>query len=198
MRLKSILLLVSLAAASVALGDVNLTPNAASINMGGFFLHRLQFVDGDKKYCMTLDSDAEVSAATGGTQVRFKGIPGASVSFVASPLKPTLTFDGENLVRYQRAAAGLLPASAESVVQDEAVSSPESIGGGASYRFVFSYKIAGVPMRESIMFVNISAGQQIVVKAGSFLKDFEAASSRAVNMIRDWHLLRPAEEQGLN
>lgn len=183
---------------TAAWGDVDLSPNSASISIGGFALRRLQFVDAGKKFCMSLDSDAEVSATAGGTQVRFKGIPGASVSFVASPLKPALTFEGENLVQYQRAAVSLLPQSAESIVRDEAAPFSESIEGGTAYRFVFSYSIAGVAMRESISFVNIGGRQQIVVKAGSFQKDFEAVSSRGVNMIRDWHLLSPAEEQGLN
>lgn len=197
MRLPLFLSLLGLTL-TVAWADIDLSPNSASVNAGGFALRRLQFVEADKKFCMSLDSDAEVSAAAGGTRVQFKGIPGASVSFVSSPLKPALTFEGEYLVQYQRAAAALLPSSAEGVVQDEAAASSESISGGTAYRFVFSYSIAGAAMRESITFVNIGTRQQIVMKAGAYRKDFEAVSSRGVNMIRDWHVLRPAEEQGLN
>lgn len=191
------LLVIALLSTAVR-ADIDLTPVVASTKFGGFSASRLQFTDGTKKFAMSLDSDAEVVAAEGGTGVRFKGIPQASVVFRRSPLTAAVAFDAEGLARYQKAALQLLPASAESVVQDEAVADAESIGGGHSYRFTFSYEIAKAPMRESIIFLNIDAAQQIVVQTGAFAKDFEATAGRANSMIRGWHEMTPGEEKGEN
>ncbi|MEQ1858613.1 MAG: hypothetical protein ABMA13_01610 [Chthoniobacteraceae bacterium] len=189
---------ILLVAAGPVFADIDLTPQTIATQFGGFTAGRVQFADGDKKVSVSLDSDAHASPDESGTVFRFGGIPDAKVRMRRSPLNATVPFDADGLVQYQKAAVQMLPQSAQSVAQEEAAAESESINGGQSYRFVFTYSVAGVPLRESIVFLNIDARQQIVVQTIGIVKSFDAATQRAVRLIRDWHFTTPSEEKGEN
>lgn len=191
-------LVLSLLAAATAGADIDLTPRVRTTQFGTFASSWIQFIDGDRKISLMLDSDTKVSAGEGGAMFTFDGIPKASVRFKRSPLSSAAPFEGETLIQYQKAALAMLPDSAEGVVLDESAANPESINGQRSYRFTFSFEIAQVKMRESILFINIDPAQQIVVQTGAYAKDFDGAADRASSMIRSWHPTTPAEEEGIN
>lgn len=198
MKIPAPLLAALCAAAAAAGAAIDLTPTVAAARFGYFVANRLQFLHDGKKIAISLDSDAQVLAADGGATVRFKSLQQATVTFRQSPLTPAVAFDADGLERYRRAALQLLPSSAEALTADDAAADPESINGGHSYRFTYSFEIAKVPMRESIMFLNIDASEQLVVQTGAMAKHFEEAARRASSMVRGWHELTPAEERGEN
>jgi hypothetical protein len=188
-------LLVSLAACS-AFAEVDLTPRRVLINQGGFEAQRIYFVDGDKKFAVGLSRDAEVSAEENGTLFRFGGLPLATVRLRPSPLVPDVPFDAGGLVQYQKAALRLLPPSAENVVLDETAAEPIPLNNWKSVRLTFSYLIAGAPIRESFVFLNLNGKQQVILQTGAKQKDFVAASERAWKIIRGWHQVLPEDDKG--
>lgn len=192
------ILVLSLLSVAAAFADIDLTPRTRTNQFGTFAASWVQFLDGDNKISVSLESDTQVTSADGGAVFRFGNIPQATVSLSRSPFSAMVPFDEEGLVQYQKAAIQMLPPSAEGLVREEAVADVETINGKHSYRFTFSFTIAGTPMRKSIHFVNIDDRQQIVIQTGAFAKDFPAASARATNIIRDWHPTTTAEEQGIN
>jgi hypothetical protein len=193
------LLALSLLAVSTAVrADIDLTPRVRTTQFGQATSGWLQFLDGEIKWATNLDSDAQVTAGDGGAVIRFGNIPRATMTIKRSPLTSKVLFDAEGLVHYQKAAVQMLPPGIQNLVQDETVANPESLNGGNSYRFTFTYDIGSEKMRESIIFLNLDARQQIVVHTGAFLKDFEGAAARATGFIRSWHVTNPAEESGVN
>jgi len=191
-------LFLGLVSFTTAYADIDLTPRLRSTQFGDASNGWAQFLDGDIKWAILLDSDAQVSAADGGTVLRFGNIPRATVAIKRSPLTANVAFDAEGLVHYQKAAVQMLPPGLTNLVQDETVADAESINSGRSYRFTFTYEMAGEKMRESIIFLNLDARQQIVVHTGAFLKDFDAAAARATGLIRGWHKTTKVEEEGIN
>jgi hypothetical protein len=198
MRVVRLLALSLVALCSVARADIDLTPKVRTTSFGAATSGWLQYVDGEIKWATNLDSDAQVSAADGGTVIRFGNIPRAKMTVKRSPLTANVLFDAEGLVHYQKAAVQMLPPGVQNLKQDETVANAETINNGNSYRFTFTYDIAGERMRESIIFLNLDARQQIVVHTGAFLKDFAGAAARATNFIRSWHQTTAAEETGVN
>lgn len=190
--------ILSLVAVTAVRADIDLTPRLRATAFGDANNGWVQFIDGDIKWAVALDSDAQISAGEGGAVLRFGNIPKATVAIKRSSLAPKVAFDAEGLVHYQKAAVQMLPPGIMNLVQDETVADAESINKGRSYRFTFTYDIAGEKMRESIIFLNLDERQQIVVHTGAYLKDFEATAARATSFIRGWHKTSKAEEQGIN
>ena len=164
----------------------------------GGIIGRAYFKDGDKKYAVTLDSETQLSEANGGTLFRFTNVPQASMLLRHTPLPKVLPFDAASLPEYLKAAQALLPRLAEEVTLDEQAANVLPINKWRTYRFVFSYLIAGSQLKESITFLNLDDGQQILVQTSSRLSFFKAISERADDVIRRWHEMLPGSENELN
>jgi hypothetical protein len=196
---------LSLALATVFAAALPLTPAQAALDLtpnfvriGNGMITRAQFVDGDKKYAVTLDKETRLAAEDKGATFRFTGIPQASMKLRPSPLPKILPFEPEGLVEYQKAALALLPVSAEKPVLESQEPNVWPINEWKSHRFVFTYTIAGASFRESITFLTLNAGQQIVVQTGGQQANFDAIAQRAEKIIRRWHEVLPGDDEGRN
>lgn len=164
----------------------------------GGIVGRAYFADGDKKYAVTLDSETQLSEADGGALFRFTNVPQATMLLRNTPLPKVLPFDAASLPEYLKAAQALLPHLAEEVTLDAQAANVLPINKWRTYRFVFSYLIAGSQVKESITFLNLDDGQQIVVQTGSRKNAFDGIASRADDIIRRWHEMLPGSENELN
>ena len=182
--------------AGPARAELDLTPRR--LLTGGGLVERIYFADGNTKFAVTLDGETKVTPAEGGALFRFTTFSQASMRLGKTPLEKHPPFDEASLPDYTKAAAALLPASAEK---------PELLwqGPGAlpvnhwqTYRFLYRYHVAGLLYRESITFLTLESGQQIVIHTGAQSKDFDVIAARADDMIRRWHEVLPGDDQGAN
>jgi hypothetical protein len=196
MRHAITILALGLTAAVSAVADIDLTPRFMVI--GGGLVNRAYFADGNKQYAVTLDSETKLSADEGGALFKFTNITQATMRLRRSPIAKPPAFDAESLPEYTKAAAALLPGAAEEVTLESQADNVLPINRWKSCRFVYTYRLGGVAFEESITFLNLDSGDQIVVQTGSQRKDFPAVAERADDIIRRWHQVQPGDEVGLN
>lgn len=184
-------------AAAVVRADLDLTPRFALT--GGGKLRRAYFQDGEKQFAVSLDAETTVAADDKGAVFRFEGIPQASLALRKSPMAKTPPpFGPETMPEYAKAAAELLPPAAEAVVADAPVMDVLPVNRWKSCRFVYQYKVGGAGYTESVTFLTLETGQQIVIQAGSRARDFAAVAARADDILRRWHEVLPGDEAGAN
>jgi hypothetical protein len=109
-----------------------------------------------------------------------------------------VAFDEESLPKYERAAAALLPAHASAVKLDERAANPLPVNGWTSHRFTFSYESANGPMRETVIFLNLTPDQQVLFLVTGKRAVFDEVNARAFDIIRRWHEILPEDETGAN
>ena len=173
---------------------LDLTPHYVTTQVEGPPVRRPCFVDGDKKFAVTVDSETELTGYDGSAIFNFTKFPRAVMRLGQSPLKPSAVFEGQTLDRYRAAAAQLLLQGAEQPVLESEVTNVLPINHWTSHRFVFVYKFTGAPMRESVTFLNFDEKQQIVMQIRSRDADFAKITARAEDIIRRWHEVDPAAE----
>lgn len=192
MKHPAVLSLVSLGfAASTA--AIDLTPQIITLAVGDYTVRRACFVDGDKKYAVTVDSETELTGYGGAAVFNFTKFPRAVMRLAPSPLKPGIVFEGENLERYRAAALGLLLPGAEQPVLEKEDVDVLPVNQWTSRRFTFAYNFMGAPMRESVTFLNLDGKQQIVMQTRARQADFATVTARGDDILRRWHDFRPEE-----
>lgn len=192
MKRPAILSLVSLGlAASTA--AIDLTPQIVNVVVGDYAVRRACFVDGDKKYAVTVDSETELTGYGGAAVFNFSKFPRAVMRLAQSPLKPEIVFEGETLDRYRAAAARLLLQGAEQPVLEKEDADVLPVNHWTSRRFTFAYNFMGAQMRESVTFLNLDGKQQIVMQTRAREADFAAVAARGDDILRRWHDFRPEE-----
>ena len=184
--------------AGSALADVDLSPKFFTTKLGNFTLLRPYFVEGDKKWGLSIDGETEVSEDNGGPVFRFSTIPQATVHWSRSPAPATTGFSPEALPGYLKLAQSMLGNGAREITNEPPALNVLPIEDWRSFRVVFTYTVGGTLARKSVTFVNISATQQIVIVADARQKDFAEVARRSDDLIRQWHLVQPGEEQGIN
>ena len=185
-----------LCASLPALAGVDLTPHFVSV--GGGLIHRAYFADGEKQYSMTIDGDTELTGENGVAVFRFTNVSQATMTLRPTPFPKPAPFTPEFLPDYAKAAEAMLPHAAEGT---ELASQGENIfpiNKWKSYRYTFRYRIGGLGFEESITFLVLDSGQQIVIQTGSQRKDFPGIAARADDTIRRWNLVEPGDEVGAN
>lgn len=186
----SSLCLLGLAASAAAL---DLTPQIVTTLVGNYEVRRACFLDGDKKYAVSLDGETELTGHSGMALFNFSKFPRAVMRMASSPLKPEVSFDGENLDQYRAAATRLLLQGAEQAVLEREDAGVLPVNQWTSRRFTFVYRFTGTVMRESVTFLNFDGKQQLVLQTRALEADFAAISARADDIIRRWHEFRPQE-----
>ena len=179
-------------------GAIDLVPRYVSTMNDGVVSQRPYFADGDKKYAVKLDSETKLTESEGGASFRFDKFPGAMLRLRQSPIPAQVAFAPESLERYQQAARALLSGGAEDIVFLESTPNPLPINNWQSYRFTFSYHVAGETRRQSVTFLDLNPTEQIVIQTASSERNFAEISARAYNIIRRWHEVVPAEETPFN
>ncbi len=186
----SVSLLIALSALSASALDLN--PQYINTSAEGVTIRRPYFTDGGKKYCVTLDTETELTSYEDGSLFRFTKFKQGEMRLRPSLFSTDIKFDSDALGRYEDAARKLLPQIATNVTLVEQVKNPWFINGWQSHRFVFSYTTAGGEVQESITFLNILPAQQVIVQVYASAKDFPEVSSRGYDTIRRWHELDPS------
>lgn len=184
--------------ASPATPGLVLTPRLVTLDFGGVPVHRAYFMDGDKKFAVTMDNETELSAHGDGAIFRFSRIPLATVELHPSPLKAGTSFAPENITQYTKAARQFIAANAEVWSEEPVVFEPLPINGWKSCRFNFFYHVGGSPIRADVTFIDLNPREQIVVVTGGTANSYANVRSRSDDIIRRWHEVTPEVESGVN
>lgn len=160
----------------------------------GVVVRRPYFNDGDKKYAVKLDSETKLTGADGGALFEFEKFAGATMRLRQSPVRGRLELTNESLPSFLEAAKSLLPPGAEEVALVETTPNPLPINNWQSYRFTFSYKALNEKRRQSVTFLDLKPGEQIIIQTTSNERDFAQISARAFNIIRRWHEVVPEDQ----
>ena len=187
-----------LALAAAAWADVDLSPKFYTVTLGEKTFRSPYFVEGDKKWAVTIDGETDVTEENGGPVFRFSTIPQARVQWSRSPVPATTGFAPETLPGYLKFAQSMLGSAAQAITNDPPALDVLPIEDWRSFRVVFAYTVGGTPARMSVTFVNISPSQQIVIVADAGQKHFGEVARRSDEIIRQWHLVQPGEEDGIN
>jgi hypothetical protein len=169
-----------------------------TLDLGGNAVRRACFMDGDKKFAVTMDNETELSPQGDGAIFRFTRLPLATVELRRSPMKSGLSFSQENISDYAKAARQLLASTAEIWPEEPMVMDPLPINRWQTCRFNFFYRVGGSPVRADVTFIQLNSVDQIVVITGASASNYAAVRSRSDDIIRRWHLVTPEEELGVN
>ena len=184
--------------AAQAFSGLVLTPRLVTIDYGGTPVRRAYFMDGEKKFAVTMDHETELSARGDGALFCFTKLPLATVELRHSPMKAGSGFSQENISEYAKAARQLLAPTAEVWPEEPMVLDPLPINGWKTCRFNFFYRVGGSPVRADVTFIDLSEKEQIVVITGGSASDYARVRSRSDDIIRRWHEVTPEEESGVN
>ncbi len=185
--------LTSFALAGTTLA-IDLTPRYIITHTDGVPVRRPYFAAGDKKFAVTIDAETELREYEGSAIFNFLKFPRAVMRLRASPLQAEVPFDEFNLGRYRKAALGLILPGAEKAVIELEQPNAMPINDWQSHRFVITYEVAGSPMRESVMFLNLERQKQIVVQVRARDADFIMVAARSEDILRRWHEVTPGSE----
>jgi hypothetical protein len=194
MRL-ALLALIAIAAVPVH-AEIDLKPRVEIT--GGGLLERVFFSDGPTNFAVTLDGETKVSSEEGQALFRFTPFSQATMRLRLTPMKQPLPFDEKNLAEYVKAAEALLPGLAEGRELTWQGDNVLPVNGWQSHRFLYTYQVGGVSYEESITFLTLENGQQMVIQTGAQRKDFTTVLARADDMFRRWHEVLPGDEKGAN
>lgn len=181
-----------------ALAELSLTPRIMTLDYGGTPVRRAYFMDGTKKFAVTIDNETELSAQGEGAILRFTRIPLATVELRRSPMKAGVGFSQENISEYAKVARQLLASTAEIWPEEPMLLEPLPINGWKSCRFNFFYRVGGSPVRADVTFIDLNDKNQIVVITGGSANSYASVRSRSDDIIRRWHRVTPEEELGVN
>ena len=167
---------------------LDLTPNEIKASNDGPPAKRYFFRDADKRLTFRIDDKMSVSGGSGAIAFLFQDINGAIFKMAHSPLGAAVPFDEKNLPAYLNAARSFVPADATEVKMDAEVNNPISINRWTSHQYSFSYKLFGFAHRRSIIFLNYSEAEQLVLEVSAGAADYEktyARGYRVLNSISD-------------
>jgi hypothetical protein len=194
--MKRTLLILSLAVTLPRLtpAAVDLTPRFIDIFTDGATLHRLYFIDGDRKVTVSLNRETEVTPDSGGAMFRFKKLPEATFLVVRSRNSPAEKFEGATLDRYRESARRLIPVQGRDSVIREETFDAYPINNWKSFRIVLAYDVRSVREFQSVTFINLNDSDQIVLITSAPEKDFEEAEHRSHQIFRTWQEMLPGDE----
>jgi hypothetical protein len=184
--------------AAQATSGLILTPRLITLDLGGRPVRRAYFMDGEKKFAVTMDNETELTPHGDGALFCFTRLPLATVELRRSPIKAGTGFLQENISEYAKVARQFLAATAEVWPEAPIVFDPLPINGWKSCRFNFFYHVGGSPVRADVTFIDLNEKDQIVVITGGTANNYASVRSRSDDIIRRWHEVTPEEERGLN
>jgi hypothetical protein len=175
-----------------------LIPRLVTLDFGGVPVRRAYFMDGEKKFAVTMDNETELSPHGDGALFCFTRLPLATVELRRSPIKAGTGFTELNIADYAKVARQFLAASAEVWPAEPMVLNPLPINGWKTCRFNFVYYVGGSPIRADVTFIDLNDKDQIVVITGSTANNYASVRSRSDDIIRRWHEVTPEDERGVN
>ena len=182
----------SLGAASA----LNLQPQEVTIEKDGPPVRRYFFVDESKRVLFRIDGRMSVSGSATQAVFHFSDIRNANMRLTRSAIKPDIGFDERNLELYRSTARRYVPAQANDVQIVEERSDAIPINGWANHQFVVTYKLFGIPYRQSVTFFNYSATEQLVFDVTSEAKEYEKAYARGYSVLNSFSDYVPGRDAG--
>ncbi len=176
---------------TLSLSALDLTPNFAPMASDGIVLTNPFFTDGGKKYGVILNMDTELTSYGDGAKFKFTKLDHAEMILRHSPFDVNVKFGPDTLDAYEQAARKMLPQVAEGVTLERQLKNPLPMNAWESHRFIFKYTTPAGVSRESITFLNILPGEQVVMQVYAKDAQFENAAARADDVIRRWYEVDP-------
>lgn len=198
MKVPALSILASCVALATATAELSLTPKLVTIDFSGTPVKRAYFMDGEKKFAMTMNNETTLEAKGSGAIFRFSKLPQASVELRRSPLPAGMSFDEAGMVKLAKAAREILPQGAEIWLEQPFVTEPFPINDWKSCRFNFVYLVGGTSVRADVTFIDLDPHTQIVVIAADRQGTYGKTRELADDLIRRWHEVTPASELGIN
>jgi hypothetical protein len=183
---------------SPAFAELSLSPRLVTLDFAGNPVRRAYFMDGNKKFAVSLDNETELVTQGDGALFRFSKLPLATVEMRRSPVKPGTPFTPEVISQYAKVARELLAPGAQIWPEEPMVLDPLPINDWKTCRFNFFYHVGGSPVRTDVTFIEMDEKTQIVVITGGRADDFSVVRARSDDIIRRWHEVTPEAELGLN
>ena len=174
---------------------VDLTPRYIDTEIDGIKSRRLYFTDSGKKIGISLDRETEVAAdSSGGVIFRFPKVPDASFRMTQSTLGADLPMSEGTLEKYRAAATSITPSGATDVIVSEETANPLPVNRWVSHRFVVTYRVGAMVMKQSVTFLNLNQETQVMLVTNASGKNFAEAAERSFQIIRTWHEVLPEDE----
>lgn len=199
MRPNALLLtsLASLVLTGIA-AAIDFTPQFVTTALDGPPVRRPCFVDGKKKFAVTVDAETELTGADGAALFNFTKFSRAVMRLGPSTLKPEINFSVDNIERYRSAAAALLLQGAQQVTLESETANVLPVNNWTSQRFTFTYTFTSIPMRESVTFLNLDDKTQAVMQTRTTAETFAVITARSDDIIRRWHEVTEDSEVVIN
>ena len=185
--MKKMLIHTLAAMASISLAEaLTLQPREIVVSNDGPPVRRYFFQDEGKRLLFRIDGKMTVQGSANQAVFRFSDIRDATMKLSKSGMTPQIPFEEKYLEQYRaRARSYLSPQAADVQIAQE---TPEAlpINGWANYQIVFSYKILGVPYRQSLTFFNYSSADQLVFDVMSSEADYEKTYERSYRVLNSF------------
>lgn len=159
----------------------------------GATIRRNYFKNGEQLYSFRLDEQIALTGNRNRATFQFQNLQGATMVLTRSPFTPDTPFTGEHLRSYREAAATFAPSGAMEIVEETDGEGLLKINDWHSHRWLFTYRLPGGNIRQSVTFLNITPKEQIAVVVTAFSVDFKEAEAAALGVLHSWHLLTPNE-----
>jgi len=190
--MRSVLFL--LLAAATPLTAFDFTLHSREIPLGeGAVIRRTYFKDGDRCYAFHPGESVDLAAEAERATFRFRNLHGATLLLTQSPFTPEKAFTQENLPSYRESALKHAPAGVLEIIDESDEEGVLRINDWHSHRWVFTYKLPGQTIRQSVTFLNLTPKRQIVVVVTAFASEFKEAEAAALGILHSWHPMEAAE-----
>jgi hypothetical protein len=195
MRKSSIITLCAVACPAVAYA-LTLQPQELVVKNDGPPVRRYFFQDEGKRLLFRIDGKMSVSGSASQAVFRFSDIRSAAMRLSKSGMTPQVPFDEKNLEQYRAVARGYISRQATDAQITEETPGAIPINGWLNHQIVFSYKILGVPFRQSVTFINYNSTEQLVFDVMSSEADYEKTYDRSYRVLNSLSDYVPNAETG--
>ena len=180
---KSLALIFSVAVGLSTARALNLQPREVAVEKDGPPVRRYFFQDEGKRLLFRIDGKMSVGGSATEAVFRFSDIHDAAMRLSKSKMIPEIAFDEKGLKLYRPAAQSYVPAQATDVQIVEENLDAIPINNWADHQFTLTYKLFGLPYRESVTFFNYSPTEQLVFDVRSPEADYEKTYSRSYRVL---------------
>jgi hypothetical protein len=175
---------------------LTLQPREILVEKDGPPVRRYFFQDEGKRLLFRIDGKMSVRGSANQAVFGFSDIHDAAMKLSKSGMTPQIPFDEKNLELYRTAARVYLSGQATDVKITEETPDAIPINGWVSHQIAFSYKIRGVPCRQSITFFNYSSTDQLVFDVMSSEAEYEKTYERSYRVLNSLSEYVPKSETG--
>jgi len=176
------------------LAAIDFTPRTEEINFpDGSSIERRYFVDGNKFYLINLAPNSELTGDSGVARFQFRDLRGATAQMRASP--DYYSFAEDHLDALLRLAESFAPPGTTPDGEWESTSNFLHLPHLPNHGLSRSYKLPGGTVRQSVVFINFTEKQQILLILTAFAEEFPKALERTTGIVGSLREITKAELQ---